>query len=104
MLKVYGTNTCPDCVDCKANFDYHKIPYEYIDVCESVKTLKEFIQLRDTSPLFDEIKSNGSVGIPCIIKEDGTITFDWQQFVLETGNAIVHVSNGQACGLDGKGC
>ena len=40
MIKVYGTNTCPDCMDAKANLDFYHIPYTYIDVCTSVKELK----------------------------------------------------------------
>lgn len=104
MLKVYGTNTCPDCVDAKANFDYYHIPYTYIDICESVKTLKEFTRLRDTQAIFDGPKDNGSLGIPAIIKEDGSITLNWESIVKESGNEVIHVSNGKACGIDGKGC
>lgn len=76
MIKVYGTNTCPDCMDAKANLDFYHIPYTYIDVCTSVKELKEFIQLRDHASIFQEAKENGFLGIPAIIKEDGSITLD----------------------------
>lgn len=103
-MKVYGTSTCPDCVDAKANLDYYKIPYEYVDVCESVRTLKEFTQLRDSKEIFEECKKNGSIGIPAIIKDDGDITLDWESVIHESGNEVIHVSNGQACGIDGKGC
>ena len=78
MIKVYGTNTCPDCMDAKANLDFYHIPYTYIDVCTSVKELKEFIQLRDHASIFQEAKENGFLGIPAIIKEDGSITLDWE--------------------------
>lgn len=104
MIKVYGTSSCPDCVDAKANFDFYQIPYTYVDVCESVRTLKEFIHLRDTDATFDAPKQNGSLGIPAIVKEDGTITLDWESIVRESGNEVIHVSDGKACGIDGKGC
>ena len=104
MLKVYGTNTCPDCMDAKVNLDFYKIEYTYVDVCASVKELKEFLHLRDTSTVFDTAKENGSVGIPAIIKEDGSITLDWESIVKETGNEVIHISEGKACGIDGKGC
>lgn len=103
-MKVYGTSTCPDCVDAKANLDYYRIPYVYVDVCESVRTLKEFTQLRDSNSIFEECKKNGSIGIPAIIKENGDITLDWESVILESGNEVIHVSSGQACGIDGKGC
>ena len=38
--------------------------------------MKEFLRLRDTSPVFDEAKKNGSIGIPCFVLEDGTVTLD----------------------------
>lgn len=104
MLKVYGTNTCPDCVEAKANFDYYKIPYEYIDVCESVRTLKEFTQLRDKNTVFDHAKEIGSIGIPAILKDDDSITLDWEKIVIDNGNEVIHISEGKACGIDGKGC
>ena len=40
--------------------------------------LKEFLRLRDENPLFQDIKENGGIGIPCIVREDGTLTLDWE--------------------------
>ncbi len=104
MLKVYGTNSCPDCVDAKANFDFYGIEYDYVDVCNSVKELKEFLQLRDSNSIFDVVKENHSVGIPAIIKEDSAITLDWESIITDLGKEVIHVSQGKACALDGKGC
>lgn len=104
MIKVYGTNTCPDCMDAKANLDFYKINYEYIDICQSVRTLKQFLQLRDTNAVFDEAKQNGSVGIPAIVLEDQTITLDWEGFLQSLGHEVIHISQGKTCGIDGKGC
>lgn len=33
--------------------------------------LKMFLKYRDNNPVFEEIKSNGNVGIPCIVINDG---------------------------------
>ena len=46
MLKVYGTPMCPDCRECKANFDHHGVAYENVDICESLRAMKEFLALR----------------------------------------------------------
>ena len=104
MLKIYGTNTCPDCVEAKANFDFYKIEYAYIDVCESVRTLKQFLQIRDNAPIYETVKKNGSVGIPTIILDDQTITLDWESVIRQLGSKIIHISAGKTCGIDGKGC
>ena len=32
MLKVYGSQMCPDCIQCEANYDEYRINYEFIDI------------------------------------------------------------------------
>ena len=38
--------------------------------------LKEFLQLRDTNPVFEDIRARGGIGIPLFVDEDGEMTFD----------------------------
>ncbi len=73
-MKFYGTHLCPDCEEAQAMLDEKQIPYEYINITESTANLKEFLKIRDNSGLFREVKENGGIGIPCFVKEDGTIT------------------------------
>ena len=86
MLKVYGSEMCPDCRDCEFNFELYHIEYEYIDINKSLRDLKIFLHYRDNDPVFDAAKQGGSIGIPAIVKEDGTITLDWAGVVKEYGN------------------
>ena len=79
MLKIYGSELCFKCRDCKAAFDEKGIDYEFFDINESLDNLKVFLKYRDTNPLFDEAKQEGRIGLPCIIREDGSITMNWQQ-------------------------
>lgn len=76
MIKIYGNMLCPDCVQCRAELDSAGVEYEYLDIGNDLRNLKEFLRLRE-EPIFDEIKEKGAIGIPCILGEDGTITFDW---------------------------
>ncbi|WP_294160677.1 hypothetical protein [uncultured Selenomonas sp.] len=64
MIKIYGMPSCPDCQVIAP------------DIGSDVHVMKEFLRLRDTSPVFDEAKKNGSIGIPCFVLEDGTVTLD----------------------------
>ena len=80
MLKIYGSMLCPDCVQCRQDLDRAGVAYEYMDFSENLKNLKEFLILRDL-PLFDEIRREGKIGIPCIVKEDGTATLSWEEFM-----------------------
>lgn len=104
MLKVYGTKTCPDCRECKINFDQNGVAYESVDLNASLANLKEFLRLRDSLPVFDPCKEQGSIGIPAILREDGTVTLDWEAFLIEQGLPIVYKEEGQACSIDSTGC
>lgn len=79
MLKIYGSMLCPDCVKCRDALDKAGVEYEFRDFSESLKNLKEFLKLRDDNPLFDGVRQEGKIGIPCILREDGSITLCWEK-------------------------
>ena len=81
MLKIYGSMLCPDCVQCREDLDKAGVEYEYLDFSENLRNLKEFLKIRDNSALFDEVRERGSIGIPCIVEEDGTICLDWEKYM-----------------------
>lgn len=81
MIRIYGSMLCPDCVKCREDLDKNGISYEYLDFAESLLHLKEFLKIRESSPLFAEVKAEGGIGIPCIVKEDGSITLDWTELM-----------------------
>lgn len=81
MLKIYGSMLCPDCVECRADLDNAGVAYEYLDFSDKLRNLKEFLALRDSEPVFDAVKQRGSIGIPCIVTDDGRITLDWEEFM-----------------------
>lgn len=81
MLKIYGSMLCPDCVKCREDLDRAGISYEYLDFSEHLLHLKEFLALRDRESVFDEIKADGKIGIPCIVTEEGKVKLDWSEFL-----------------------
>lgn len=81
MLTIYGAMQCPDCVACRADLDRAGISYEYKDICEDLRNLKEFLKLRDSMPEFQRVKEEGKIGIPCILRENGSIALDWEEFL-----------------------
>ncbi len=80
MLKIYGSMLCKDCVDCRAELDRERVAYEFLDFASALINLKEFLKLRE-DPIFDEVKQAGGIGIPCIVRENGSITLDWSEYV-----------------------
>jgi glutaredoxin-related protein len=105
MLKVYGSPMCPDCRNCKINFDKYGVEYEYIDINASLKNLKEFLILRDREECFVRLKKIHDIGIPAIM--DGHRVFTaWETYLKELGHTDLEYEKyeGQACSIDGKGC
>lgn len=81
MLKIYGSMLCPDCVQCREDLDKAGVDYSYLDFAEDLKNLKEFLVLRDSNELFNDVKENGSIGIPCIVGENGEVSLDWTKYL-----------------------
>lgn len=75
-MKIYGTDLCPDCVEAKRKLDEKNIPYDYVDITESIGNLKAFMKMRDEEPAFDEAKKAGAVGVPAFVLDDGEIRLE----------------------------
>lgn len=78
---IYGSMLCKDCVSCREELDKAGIAYDYRDFSEDLQNLKDFLKLRDWDPAFMTAKAEGWIGIPCIVKDDGMITLNWQELV-----------------------
>ena len=81
MLKIYGSMLCPDCVQCREDLDQAGVTYEYLDFSESLKNLKEFLVLRDNNAVFEDVRKDGRIGIPCLVDEDGNVSLSWDEYV-----------------------
>ncbi|MCI6059583.1 MAG: hypothetical protein MR729_00300 [Dorea sp.] len=84
-LIVYGTNACPDCVEAIQKLDEKKADYAYLEFSNNMPNLKRFLKLRDTEAIFDAVKEQGKVGIPCFKLEDGTLTLDLEEVLDKIG-------------------
>ena len=75
---VYGSKQCPDTMACLSALSAAGTPHEFRDLAD-LSALKEFLTYRDTLSLFDRVKENGDVGIPFLVREDGTCAFEWTE-------------------------
>ena len=98
VITIFGMPTCPDCAYVKEQIKDNK-SFRLIDIGEHIKYLKAFIRIRDNNPVFDDAKESGSVGIPCFVLEDGTVTLSPEEVGLKSRPA-----EGADCRLDGSGC
>lgn len=81
MLKIYGSMLCPDCVQCREDLDKAGVEYDYLDFSESLMNLKEFLGLRDNNAVFEDVRKDGRIGIPCLVDEDGNVSLSWDEYV-----------------------
>ena len=42
----------------------------------SLPDLRTYLALRESSPLYESVRENGSIGIPAFVLENGTVTLD----------------------------
>lgn len=100
MIKVYVMDSCPDCVEVKQRYGGNP-DFELIDIGRLARNLKDFIVLRDTHPAFEKVRERGNIGIPCFIKEEGTVLISLKKF--DDSFEPVY-AEGATCNLDGTGC
>lgn len=127
MTKIYVMESCPDCTQAKQLYGENP-DYEIIDIGKQARSLKEFLVLRDNHPTFAKVRERGTIGIPCFVKEDGTVIISMKHYEAslsegvsegraEAGSveggrveeasaapSIEDFAQGAACNLDGTGC
>jgi len=99
MIKMYVMQTCPHCEYVEKQVEGNP-DFELIDIGKHVRNLKQFLDLRERDPAFDEAKKIGDVGIPCYVLEDGTVTLSSRDVGLEP----MPDHPGASCSIDGSGC
>ena len=84
MVTFYGAEICGDCRDALALFREKGFTgYEYVDITASTDNLRAFLKLRDTRKELFEGREEGRIGIPCFVREDGSLTLDPAQVLAE---------------------
>lgn len=97
-------STCKDCTYIKEQAAGND-KYQLIDLGEHARNLKEFLQLRDSNPKFEKVKERGTIGIPCFVLEDGTVSFAPEKVGLKRATEKdLSAMAGSACNIDGSGC
>ena len=104
-MKVYGADICIDCRNYKAIQQKRGFEAEYIDIVESTQNLREFLEIRDSDPVFDQVKARHGIGIPLFVREDGVKTFDMGEAFSWIGQPPVEdeeiVEKILSCGIHG---
>ena len=75
-VTMYGSHLCQYALYAVFKLRDNNADLEFRNISSSLAVLKEFMQLREGNPDFDEARKKGSLGIPYFILEDGTRTHD----------------------------
>ena len=104
MTKIYVMESCPDCTQVKQLYKDNPA-YELVDIGQQARSLKEFIALRDNHPAFAKVRERGNIGIPCFVKEDGSVFISLKHYDASmAAETTPEYAEGAACNLDGTGC
>lgn len=75
-ITIYGSNLCPKTLHSIESITSLGIMPKFINVTGSINLLMDFVKLRDTNPLYDDIRGTEKIGFPTFELEDGTLTRD----------------------------
>ena len=85
-------------MDIKEQIKGREAEFDYVDIGTHVKLLKEFMRIRDTSPVFEEARKEGYAGIPCFVLENGDVSLTPEDAGLETHERTPEMI--QACSIE----
>ena len=77
-MLIYGSMLCPDCVQCCKDLDEAGTAYTFCEFADDLANLKAFLKIRDSEPIFEAVKKEGKIGIPCLVGEDRTVSLTWK--------------------------
>lgn len=75
-VTVIGNHLCEDTRKALELLKEKNVEVEFFNLSEDLSALKKYLHYRETESMYEEIRKNGGIGIPFIVLEDGTKTFD----------------------------
>lgn len=67
---VIGSHLCPDTIYALCKLKENKVDFDFKDISSSFPSLKEYLNIRETNPIYEEVKNKGGLGIPCFLKDE----------------------------------
>ena len=75
-VTVIGSHLCPDTLEALSRLTAAGADYTFQNILGSHEELKAYLNLRDNSPLYADIRGSDRLGVPCFVCENGEITMD----------------------------
>ena len=78
-VTVIGSHLCPDTLYALNKLVEAKADITFQNLSASLPDLNASLAQPESSPVYEGPKANGSPGIPCSVREDGTVTLELEQ-------------------------
>ena len=78
-VTVIGSHLCPDTLYALNRLVEAKADVEFKNLSASLPDLKAYLAVRESEPAYEAVKAKGSLGIPCFILEDDTVTLELEK-------------------------
>ena len=75
-VTVIGSHPCPDTLYALHQLAAAGAEVEFKDILSCHTALQDYLQIRESSPLYAEIRGTRRLGVPCFVQEDGSLTLD----------------------------
>lgn len=77
-VTVLGSHLCPDTLYALHELTGAGVEVEFKNLSASLADLKDYLTVRESSPLFHTVWEKGALGIPCFVLEEGGLTLELQ--------------------------
>lgn len=71
---LFYSSVCPDTEAFVKELDHLEIPYDAVNITESMGNLKKFLKYRDFQPDFESKKETNQVGVPVLLANNSAET------------------------------
>ncbi len=75
-VTVIGSHLCPDTLYALCRLKEKLADLDFKNLSASLSDLKAYLAVRESSPLYEQVRAGGGIGIPCFELEDGRCTLD----------------------------
>ncbi len=80
-ITVIGSHLCPDTLYALNQLTGAGVEADFKDILSCHGALQDYLEIRESSPLYQEIRGTRRLGVPCFVREDGSMTLDLKEIL-----------------------
>lgn len=80
-ITVIGSHLCPDTLYALNRLAEAGVEVNFQDILSCHAVLRTYLNIRETSELYADIRGTQRLGVPCFQREDGSLTLDLNEIL-----------------------